>query len=253
MTSVEKSEKFLHFKNFINKIVIPKKKLIENLKKLADDTEPQSLDNILNVKNDMLSIFSDPLTFHVITIQYTSKNVFVQLSDCKGKLKFCYSAGFFFKGKRKTSWHVVLRKVFNLFAKSFVQIQEKAVAVHLINVTNRRWVLQKLKKKFFISALKIYNTFPHNGCRHKKVKRKKFKKLLKIKAKKKKWLSGLRRQIVNLLILYHRRFESCFLQNFNFFYGCVKGSHNKKHVFGIRNCFQVFKIDYMIYFIVQCY
>ena len=43
--------------------------------------------------------------------------------------------------------------------------------------------VEKVEKKFFITSVKIFNTFPHNGCRHKKVKRKKFKKLFKFKSK----------------------------------------------------------------------
>ena len=69
--------------------------------------------------------------------------------------------------------------------------------------------MKKLKKKFFIKVVRSFNLYPHNGCRKKKVRRKKFKKKHEEMAE---WFKAADCKSVEFS---HRRFESYFLHYFN--------------------------------------
>jgi ribosomal protein S11 len=101
--------------------------------------------------------------------------------DFKGNVKFFCSAGEFeFKGKRKASRLSVLKHFFNVIAKKSYLIN-KPIALHLNNVSfNKLWIVNILKKKFFLKIIKTVDLVPHNGCRKPKVRRKKLR-LKKIK------------------------------------------------------------------------
>ena len=50
------------------------------------------------------------------------------------------------------------------------------LAIHFKNVDfNMFRFLKKLKKKFFITVVKRFDQYSYNGCRTKKIRRKKFK------------------------------------------------------------------------------
>jgi ribosomal protein S11 len=159
---------------------------------------------------------------YVINVRFTPINTFFCITDCTGLLIFFCSGGHFLKGNQKTVRKLVFKEFFQIISSQLLFLRNKPLSLHLKNVGfNSVWITEYLKEKFFIKLVKTFNVHPHNGCRKKKKKRKKNKKISKIskilkieKIEKKKWLSGLRRQIVNLLSLAHRRFESYFLQRF---------------------------------------
>ena len=134
---------------------------------------------------------------YIISIVFSKTNSLFHIMDFSGKLKFFYSAGSFsYSGKsKKKARFLVFKKFYQLLVKKFKFLRKTPVALHLTNVeSNKTWIVKKLKKKIFIKVIRIFNSYPHNGCRKKKVRR------IKVRTPKpKRWLSGLRRQTVNLL------------------------------------------------------
>lgn len=171
MTNVLNSNLF-NYKSFLRNIQ-SKKSTIKIIKKkiLKVSTDPFLVKHkkIYNVKTKV---------HYILAIKYTSANTFVQLSNSLGKVIFYCSAGYFFKGKQKTSRFLILKKFINVLFLRFSFLQEAAVSLHFFNVFNRRWVVKYLRKKVFITNIKTFAVFAHNGCRNRKVKRKKFKKKL---------------------------------------------------------------------------
>ena len=57
---------------------------------------------------------------------------------------------------------------------------KKPVALHLNNVNfYQNLIVNKLKQTFYIKVIKSFNQAPYNGCRKKKVRRKKYTKKFK--------------------------------------------------------------------------
>lgn len=117
------------------------------------------------------------LVMYVIDISFSKKNTLFTISDCLGNVKFFYSAGFFSqKGQGKISRSTVLRKFYRLLVSKFKFLKKVPVAIHFKNAdSNMFWFLKKLKKKIFVILIKHFNFYPYNGCRKKKIQRKKFK------------------------------------------------------------------------------
>lgn len=186
-----KKNNSFNLKLFFDQISLKKKSLLTLKKKIFEI----SCDDFY-LKEELVSVNTTKVVF-VVSIRYTPVNTFLQISDCSGRLMLYYSAGNFFTGKQKVSRFLVLKKIFNNLFLKFPNLQDKPIALHLVNVFNKSWLIKYIKTKMFIAVVKDFTFYPHNGCRNKKVKRKKYKK--KLRVKKEKWSSGLRRQIVNLL------------------------------------------------------
>jgi ribosomal protein S11 len=148
------------------------------------------------------------LIMYVLNVHFSRSNTLLSVMDSLGNTKFSYSAGVFnFKGRQKISRSGILKNFYTILVSKLKFLKDKPVAVHFTNVGFKNfWFLKKLQQKFFVVSVRNFNFHTYNGCRRKKVRR-----------KMKKWLSGLKRQTVNLLRFSHRRFESCFLQNNVFF------------------------------------
>lgn len=123
--------------------------------------------------NKASSIF----VMYVVEISFSKKNTLFHISDFSGNTKFFYSAGSFQqKGKGKISRSIILRKFYRLLVSKLKFVKKVPIAIHFKNVdSNVFWFLKKLKKKFFITVVKHFNQYPYNGCRKKKIRRKKFK------------------------------------------------------------------------------
>jgi ribosomal protein S11 len=98
--------------------------------------------------------------------------------DFSGNLKFFHSAGFLkYKGKNKKSRFVVLKDMYKILISKLKFLKSQPVALHLKNVGFAKfWVIRVFKKKFFIRVVRSFNKYPHNGCRKRKMRRKKFRK-----------------------------------------------------------------------------
>ena len=167
---------------FLKKIVLKK----QYLKKLKNKT--CSLENIKeqNYKSLNSNLFFkkksfieyDSLVFYIIDISFSRSNTLLHVMDSSGRLKFFCSAGdLFYTGKSKKSRVSVLKAMIRVLIRKLKFLQNKPIALHLKNVRFRKfWIVKKLKKKFFIKVVRSFNLYPHNGCRKRKVRRKKLKK-----------------------------------------------------------------------------
>jgi len=118
----------------------------------------------------------DFLVTYIIDITFSKTNTFIHVMDFSGKLKFFSSAGDLqHKGKSKRSRSVVLKDMYKILILKLKFLKEQPVALHLKNVGFAKfWIIKLFKKKIFIKVVKSFNTYPYNGCRKKKMRRKKF-------------------------------------------------------------------------------
>lgn len=126
---------------------------------------------------------TEKLVSYIINISFSRTNTLLHLMDPSGKLMFFYSAGnFSYKGKNKKARILVFNSMLKFISKNFKFLYYKPVVLHLKNVKfMKRRFIKKLTKKFPLLLVKNFNVYPHNGCRIKKIRRKKFKKLIKNK------------------------------------------------------------------------
>ena len=122
------------------------------------------------IKNDWI--------IYTINISFSRANTLLYVTNFCGKLKFFCSAGMlFYKGNSKKIRILVIKSMLNFLLKKLVFLKTKPIALHLKNVKFLKfWIIYTLKKKFFIQTIKNFNTYSYNGCRKKKISRKKFKK-----------------------------------------------------------------------------
>lgn len=115
---------------------------------------------------------------YTIDISFSRVNTLLNVTDFSGKLKFFCSAGnLSYKGNSKKARTLVVKSMINFLIKKFVVLKSKPIALNLKNVKFLKfWIVKLFKKKFFIQIVKNFNTYSYNGCRKKKVRRKKFKK-----------------------------------------------------------------------------
>jgi ribosomal protein S11 len=200
-----KTQNSLNLNKFFSDIKL-KKQYIKKLKSKYD-----LLSNFKkNYKNLSLSIFSKScyknsikesfLVSYIIDITFSRTNTLLHVMDFSGNLKFFCSAGLLkYKGKsKKRARYLIFKNMFRILNSKLKFFKSQPLALHLKNVGSAKfWIVKKfLKKKLFVKIIKSYDLYPYNGCRKKKVRRKKIR--IKLR-KKKKWLSGLKRQTVNLL------------------------------------------------------
>jgi ribosomal protein S11 len=121
---------------------------------------------------------NDNLVTYIIDISFSKTNTLLHIMDFSGNLKFFCSAGLFkYKGRRKKSRFQIIRDFYHILLSKFKFLRFKPIALHLKNVGNDKyWITKKFKKKFYIKTIRNFNLYPCNGCRKKKVRRKKFKK-----------------------------------------------------------------------------
>ena len=134
----------------------------------------QSL-NFLLINNYLKKQNRNFLISYIICFNFSQSNSIIQISDAIGNSKIFCSAGLVdLKGKQKVSRRLVLVQFFRiLFLLKSQFIKNKPIALHFKNVGfNKYFIIKKLKKKFFIKLIKIFNLNSYNGCRKKKEKRK---------------------------------------------------------------------------------
>lgn len=160
-----------------------KKQYLNNLKakmslvfKIRDNNYKFLYSFIQNSKIDLIK--NDNLVVYIIDISFSRSNTFLNVMDFSGKSKFFYSAGSFnYSGKNKRSRYLIFKQIYRILVFKLNFLRGKPIALHLKNVGHHKiWIVEKLKKKFFIKCIKNFNLYPHNGCRKKKIRRKKFKK-----------------------------------------------------------------------------
>ena len=160
-------EKF-YVKNLFNQI-----NQLEQVKKENDKS--------LSKKNINDSLKKDLTIYYILNISFLKTNTTVHFSDMKGNVKFFYSAGNLnLKGKQKIKRKTVIGQLIKVLFKKISFLKKKPIALHLNNVKfYKRTITKQLKKVFFIKVIKSFNLISYNGCRKKKIRRKKFNKKFK--------------------------------------------------------------------------
>lgn len=136
----------------------------------------KNLNVILRSRNKFL-VSDDLRVLYIINIQFSKSNTLFHIMDFKGNLQFFCSAGSFtYKGKQKRNRLVIVKNFLRVLITKFKFLKGKPIALHLKNVnSNRSWLIKQLKTKFFIKNVCTLNSYPYNGCRKSKVRRKKYK------------------------------------------------------------------------------
>ena len=121
------------------------------------------------------------IVMYVLSISFLKANTTIHVSDIKGNMKLFYSAGSVgLAGKQKRKRRVAISKLISLLLKRATFLNKKPVALHLNNVNfYKNLIVSKLKKSLYLRVIKSFNQAPYNGCRKKKLRRKKYTKKFK--------------------------------------------------------------------------
>ena len=172
----------INLNKFLSDIKIKKKYIkklnsIDSLLNNVKEKDYKKLNYNLSTKSDTITNQKDSFIMYIIDISFSKTNTLLHVMDFAGNLKFSYSAGLFkYKGKNKKLRFLVLRDFYHVLVTKLKFLKFKPIALHLKNVGhNKFWIIKKLKKKFFIKTIKNYSLYPYNGCRKKKMRRRKFK------------------------------------------------------------------------------
>lgn len=138
-------------------------------------------DTVQLSKNSKSSSDQDFVVMYIVTISFLKANTVIHISDIKGNVKLFYSSGSVnLSGKQKTKRRLVLLRLISLISKKTDFLNSKPIALHLNNVSSYKpFIVNKLKNNFYIKIIKSFNQTPYNGCRKKKIRRKKYTKKFK--------------------------------------------------------------------------
>lgn len=157
-----------------------KKKYIKTLKNSISLLKNNNYRNLeitkSNIQSTNYDLKEDFLVTYIIDLTFSKTNTLLHVMDFAGNLKFFCSAGSLqYKGKRKKiSRYSVFRYMYKVLVYKLKFLKGQPLALHLKNVGSTKFLIIKLlKKKLFIKVIKSYDLYPHNGCRKKKVIRKK--------------------------------------------------------------------------------
>ena len=123
----------------------------------------------------------DFVVVYIINISFLKANTTIHVSDTQGNLKLFYSAGSVdLTGKQKKKRRIAVSKLISLLLRKATFLGQKPVALHLNNVNfYKNLIVRKLKRNLYIKIIKIFNQTPYNGCRKRKLRRKKYTKKFK--------------------------------------------------------------------------
>lgn len=173
-----------------NSIIPSSSKLsaIENIKSSLSITKQQGS---VNFKKEYKKFFGFKKTHfkgamfvnYIVGITVLPKSVVFYVSDIKKKLLFSVTSGQLgLKGRQKKRKPTVFIQLLRHFLKQQLcnSVTNKPVAIHFKNVDHssiKTLTAFLTKNNFVIAVIKNFDNVPHNGCRPRKVKRKKRKKL----------------------------------------------------------------------------
>lgn len=171
---------YFYYKTFEEKI---KKNLIsfKNLKKRKNKEKIKKRFVIQSLEKSVDYKFKNLVRF-VIGISANRNNVVVYVTDIKGKLFYYKTSGMLglLKKQKKRSVHIILRLLKILISDNQYLKNNFVSVLHLKNINKKlsMVIIKFLSKNFVhIKNIKLRNHQPHNGCRPKKIRRKKRKKI----------------------------------------------------------------------------
>ena len=116
---------------------------------------------------------------YIIGVSFLKKNTIIYITNNYGKLKYQCSAGYIkLNKKQKIKVPLVLVKLTKIMLKKIPYLKTTPIALHLNNLPQPLQFFFEyiFKTQFFIVKISSFKTFSYNGCRPKKLKRKKRKK-----------------------------------------------------------------------------
>lgn len=159
---------------------------IENLLNQIDSLKELKENNYKNLSIKKFNKSSyinnqDLIVRYIISISFLKANTTIHVSDIKGNVKLFYSAGSVgLTGKQKKKRRIAVSKLIALVMKKASFLNKNPIALHLNNVNfYKSLIVNKLKKTLYIRIIKSFNQSPYNGCRKKKLRRKKYTKKFK--------------------------------------------------------------------------
>jgi small subunit ribosomal protein S11 len=166
------NEERFYIKNLENQIDYLKKVKENNYKNL-------SVEKLTTTKEDDHA--QNLMVMYIISISFLKANTTIHVSDIKGNIKLFYSAGSVgLTGKQKKKRRIAVSKLISLLLKKATFLNQKPIALHLSNVNfYKNLIVGKLKRTLYIRIIKSFNQAPYNGCRKKKLRRKKYTKKFK--------------------------------------------------------------------------
>jgi len=167
--------------NFLYLIKLKKKlnKQIFILKKLKNNKVDKKLSYFYLKKN---KYELEHLINLILGVSMYKNKIVVFITNIKGKLLYFNTSGIMKIEKRKKKIDVVLKLLIDLINKKKFFKSNTYIALHFKNINQNnsniisKFLFNNLKQKN-IKIIKIINNKPHNGCRPKKIRRKKLNKL----------------------------------------------------------------------------
>ena len=139
--------------------------------------------NVREITNDNTFLINKsmrPINY-ILGIKIYKTNIIIYISDIKGNIKFFYTAGSLnLKKNQKRKKVVVLTKLLKVLLLNISFITKKdLIALYLRNFNEGlvKVVYSFLIKHYNLEIVQVNNNQPHNGCRPRKLKRKKRRKL----------------------------------------------------------------------------
>ena len=172
----------LKLKNFLlNKEKFYIKALETQVNHLKKVKENNYKDLALQRSNIELDNTQSLVVMYIINISFLKANTTIHVSDIKGNMKLFYSAGSVgLTGKQKKKRRIAVSKLISIILKKATFLNKKPIALHLKNVSfYKNLIVSRLKKTLYIRVIKTFNQTPYNGCRKKKLRRKKYTKKFK--------------------------------------------------------------------------
>jgi len=168
-------QQITHLKNLTKEI----KNQICYFRKLKKNRKFKSLRFLLskNLQKDNLILKSKTLINYIIGISIYNTNIILYLSNIKGNIIFFITSGSLgIKRKQKKKKIAVLIRLikFMMLKVKFIS-KNDLIALHLKNFNERLGAFTStfLSKYYNIELVKINTNQPYNGCRPRKIKRKK--------------------------------------------------------------------------------
>lgn len=113
----------------------------------------------------------------VLLLKFSQSNTLFSVLTSSGKTIFSGSSGSLgLRGKQKTNRQLAVRKI----ARTLKEVHPFLIefgplsALHIVNVgPSRSFVIKTMKQFFLLTSIKSFDLVPYNGCRKKKMRRKK--------------------------------------------------------------------------------
>ena len=168
-------QQITHLKNLIKKV--KSQNLFLGALKTAKKFKSLRLLLVKKSRKDQLIFKSKSLVNYIIGISIYNTSIVLHLSDVKGTVKFFITSGSLgIKRKQKKKKIAGLIKLikFMLLKVKFIS-KNDLIALHLKNFNERlgSFTSAFLSKFYNIELVRINTNQPHNGCRPRKIKRKK--------------------------------------------------------------------------------